>query len=149
MVGLPCSGKTTTARILEKKYNALLLTPDVWQLKLYEFNGINDIQERQHDIVEKIMWDVAERVLTLGIDVILDFGFWAKEEREHFRAEAKRLGVGFMIHYMDIDNEELFKRIENRNKELPEGVFEVSKEKMEEYMKIFQPVGDEELNIKN
>jgi predicted kinase len=145
MVGLPCSGKSTRAKILEKEYNALLLTPDTWYIKLFGNIIIEATHDVNHSIIEKIMWDTAERVLTLGTDVILDFGFWAKEEREHFRSEAKRLGAGFKIHYMDVDEEELFKRLEKRNKELPEGVFKIPKEKMKEYVRIFQPVGDEEL----
>jgi predicted kinase len=35
MVGLPCSGKTTYARQLAGEINALLLTLDVWHLKLF------------------------------------------------------------------------------------------------------------------
>jgi predicted kinase len=146
MVGLPCSGKTTAAQKLETQYNALVLTPDKWQIKLFG----NDTMEKEHDtrhsIVESIMWEMAERVLLLGVDVILDFGFWAKEERDHFRAEAKRLGVGFMIHYMNVNEEELFERLNNRNNNLPDGAFSIPIEKMKEYIPIFQPPGQEELS---
>ncbi len=38
------------------------------------------------------MWDVAARVLVLGVDFILDFGFWGRDEREEFRSHAKELG---------------------------------------------------------
>ena len=68
MVGLPCSGKTTRARQLEKQTNALLLTTDVWHLRLYG----SDVDTPEHDVrhaaIEKIMWDVAKRVLALGCD---------------------------------------------------------------------------------
>ena len=93
MVGLPCSGKTTRARQLEKQTNALLLTTDVWHLRLYG----SDVDTPEHDVrhaaIEKIMWDVAKRVLELGCDVILDFGCWARSERDDFRRRAQQVGA--------------------------------------------------------
>ncbi|MDR2807465.1 MAG: ATP-binding protein [Spirochaetaceae bacterium] len=145
MVGLPCSGKTTKAKILEKEYNALLLTPDKWCLRLFGDDTMEKEHDKNHENVEEIQWEIAKRVLSLGIDVILDFGFWGKAERIYFRNKAKELGVNFTIHYMDIPKEELYKRLEERNKELPEGVFTIPKEEMDKYIKIFQPVEEDEL----
>ena len=34
----------------------------------------------RHDTVESLMWDVAARVLVLGVDVILDFGCWVRSQ---------------------------------------------------------------------
>jgi predicted kinase len=81
LVGLPCSGKTTLARQLEREYSALRLTPDEWVTRLLgvEVTGESD---RAHDLVEVMLWGIAERVLTLGLDVVLDFGCWAREERD-------------------------------------------------------------------
>ena len=77
MVGLPCSGKTTKAKKLEREYNALLLTPDVWHIKLFG-HDLGKYHEKNHSAVESIMWDHASRVLQLGLDVILDFGLRKK-----------------------------------------------------------------------
>ena len=144
MVGLPCSGKTTKAKQLEKEYNALLLTPDVWHLKLFGNDLGSKYHEKNHAIVESIMWDHASRVLSLGVDVILDFGFWAKEERENFRKRAKALGVNFKIHYMDVPIKELHKRLEKRNKKAS-GTFIIPKEEMDTFISTFQPPAPEEL----
>ena len=67
MVGLPCSGKTTKARQLEKQYNALLLTPDVWHLKLFGDDTGMMGHDKNHTAVESIMWDHAARVLAWGL----------------------------------------------------------------------------------
>ena len=40
-----------------------------------------------------MLWNIASRALELGTNVILDFGFWAREEREDYRLRAKRLGA--------------------------------------------------------
>lgn len=45
MVGLPCSGKSTYARRLENETNALLLSLDVWHLKLFG----DDVGHECHD----------------------------------------------------------------------------------------------------
>ena len=101
IVGLPCSGKTTLARQLETKYSALRLTTDEWHIRLFGQDygdNMTASDEAKHDsrhaLVESIMWDVAARVLVLGVDVILDFGFWVRSERDEFRSRAQHLGGG-------------------------------------------------------
>ncbi|MCL2472925.1 MAG: ATP-binding protein [Treponema sp.] len=145
MVGLPCSGKTTTAKILEKEYNALVLTTDKWHIKLFGNDALNKDHDRNHENVEELLWEIAVRVLALGIDVILDFGFWGRGERIYFKKKAKELNVNFKIHYMDVPVGELYKRLEKRNNESSEAAFLIPKEKMDEYIKMFQPVEQDEL----
>jgi predicted kinase len=145
MVGLPCSGKTTRAKILEKEYNAIILALDKWHIKLFGNDTMEKTHDIRHRIIEEIMLEIAERLLILGTNVILDFGFWGKEERMHLKNKAKELGVNFKIHFMDVPKEELHKRLFKRNNELPAGTFEIPKEKMDEYMELFQPPEREEL----
>ena len=145
MVGLPCSGKTTKAKILEKEYNAIVLTLDKWHIKLFGNDTMEKTHDIRHKIIEEMMLEIAERLLILGTNVILDFGFWGKEERMYLRNKAKEIGVNFKIHFMDVPKEELYKRLDKRNNELPAGTFEIPKEKMDEYMEIFQRPEREEL----
>lgn len=148
MIGLPCSGKTTKALELEKRYHALRLTPDEWQLALFG----NDINEPEHDdrhtAVEQIMWKTAKAVLQLGTNVILDFGCWSKDEREDFRKRTLEIGADFKLHYMDVPLEELYHRIDKRNMEtgVEAGVFHVTKEELQEWASVFEPPSMEELN---
>ena len=104
MVGLPGSGKTTEAVRLAREYRALRLTPDEWQYHLFgsDFNVTEDNMDHdlRHTKIEELMWKTAKEVLQLGVDVILDFGCWAKEERDCFKQKAHALGARFQIHYM-------------------------------------------------
>lgn len=147
MVGLPCSGKTTTAKQLEKDLNLVRLTPDEWQLQLFGDDFISD--EYNHNIrhkkIEDIMWNLAKKLLINGVDVILDYGFWAKEERMYFFNKSKELNISFEVHYMDIPLEELLIRLDQRNKDTNYPAFYITKEHMIEWNKIFEPVTDEEL----
>ena len=147
MIGLPCSGKTTYARQLAWETNALLLTLDVWHLKLFGDDSgeeHRDEHNERHVRVEKIMWDVAEHVSKMRGDVILDYGCWARVERDVYRNRAKELGADFKLHYMDVPYSELYRRLEERNRNRPDGVFEISQAEMDRYLTIFQPpTGDE------
>jgi hypothetical protein len=45
---------------------------------------------------------------------------------------------------MDVPYSELYRRLEERNRNLPEGAFEIPKAEMDRYISIFQPpTGDE------
>src|SRR5438046_1385991 len=77
VVGLPGAGKTTRAKELETSASALRLTPDEWQIAL--FDGRNPPDKR--DLVEGKLVQVGMRAAGLGVNVVLDFGFWSKDER--------------------------------------------------------------------
>lgn len=139
MVGLPCSGKTTFARQLSQETGALLLTPDCWHKKLFGNDMGDEDHDRRHSAIEGLMWEVAAHVLRTGGDVILDFGFWSKEERQEFRRRAEELGAGFQMHAMIVPYPELLRRLEKRNACLAEDVFPLSQQEMAEYWGVFQP----------
>ena len=146
IVGLPCSGKTTLARQLETKYSALRLTTDEWHIRLFGhdyWDNMTKSEETMHDSrhesVESTMWDVAARVLVLGVDVVLDFGCWVKSQRDDFRSRAENLGADFKIHFADVPEEVLFERLEARNEMHIEGTFFIPNAKLQEWLRIFEP----------
>lgn len=145
MVGLPCSGKTTLARKLEKKYSALRLTPDEWHIRLFGHDMDDKDHDARHDLVESLLWDVAARVLVLGVDVILDFGFWGLSERDDFCSRAAELGAGCKIHFLDIPEEVLLERLAARNAQLPQGTFRLTEANLKEYLQLFESPTQEEL----
>lgn len=145
MVGLPCAGKTTLAKQLEEEYSALRLTPDEWHTRLFG----NDVGDEQHDArhtqIESLLWGIAARSLALGVNVILDFGFWAKVEREDFRARARQLGASSEIHFLDVPEAELMERLRQRNASPAAGAFTIPEADLRGWLAIFQPPGPEEL----
>src|SRR5579864_3622 len=115
MVGLPCSGKTTLARKLEREQSALRLTTDEWHVSLFGQDAEEPEHDARHSLIEAMLWTVASRALELGTNVILDFGFWAREEREDYRARAKALGASSEVHFLDVPPDELMRRLIARN----------------------------------
>lgn len=144
MVGLPCSGKTTFAHKLEREQSALRLTPDEWQIRLFGQDAEEPEHDARHSLIEAMLWDIASRALELGTNVILDFGFWAREEREDYRSRAKQLGASSEVHYLDVSEDELLRRLEERNLRPSQESFLISEEAMKPWIAFFQkPTPDE------
>lgn len=137
--GLPGAGKTTLARQLEASRPALRLSPDEWIADILA--DPNDIEEldRLRAPVEAIQWQVAKRALELGIDVLLEWGFWSREERENYRSQAEALGAKIEVRYLAVGQDELWERLEQRNANLPAGSFVVTKQQLELWWSWFEP----------
>lgn len=129
IVGLPCAGKTTYSKQLERDQPALRLTLDDWHIRLFGHDFTLDFVHPEHDarhqVIEKMMWDVAARALQLGNDVILDFGFWAKSERDDYRTRAAALGADSVVHYLHAPEAVLLSRLADRNARQPQGTFQI------------------------
>ena len=145
MVGLPCSGKTTRAKELQHECSALRLTPDEWQIRLFGQDANQAEHDARHTAIEDLLWGVASRALELGTNVILDFGFWAREEREDYRLRAKRLGASSEVHFLDVPEDELLGRLAIRNAQASQESFHISEESMQPWITFFQTPAPEEL----
>ena len=144
MVGLPCSGKTTLAQKLESEQSALRLTPDEWQVRLFGQDAKEPEHDVRHTLIETILWNIASRALVLGTNVILDFGFWAREEREDFRLRAKQLGASSEVHFLDVSEDDLMRRLAERNSTLSQQSFHIPEDTMKPWIAFFQrPTPDE------
>ncbi|MEO6397365.1 MAG: AAA family ATPase [Tepidiformaceae bacterium] len=144
IVGLPCSGKSTLARKLELELPALRLTPDEWQIPLFGQDAEDPEHDARHGVIEGLLWNVARRTLELGTNVILDFGFWAREEREDYRSRARQAGAGSEVHYLDVPQDELLRRLDERNAGPSRETFRIPLQSMKSWIAFFQkPTLDE------
>jgi predicted kinase len=143
--GLPCSGKTTLAKTIELERLALRLSPDEWIVTLYGADISDEALDAARDPVETALWDLAARVLVLGLDVILEYGFWSRSEREEFRRRATRLGARSELHFTDAPREELIRRLAQRNAQLPAGSFWIDEARLRSWCDVFEPPSTDEL----
>lgn len=141
--GLPGAGKTTLSKELEADIPALRLCPDEWILDIFGPEIDRATFDAVRDSIENVLWKLAARVLTLGQDVILEYGFWALEEREDYRARAEALGATVILRYVTASPDELWRRIEKRNEQLPPG-YRNTRVEIDEWLKVFQPPTAEE-----
>ena len=145
MVGLPCSGKTMLAKKLEHELSAIRLTPDEWQIGLFGQDAKQPEHNARHNFIEAMLWNIASRALELGTNIILDFGFWAREEREDYRLRAKRLGASSEVHFLDVPEDELMRRLAVRNSQPSQESFHITEESMKPWIEFFQKPTPEEL----
>ena len=98
----------------------------------------------RHNLIEAMLWNIAARALELGTNVILDYGFWAREEREDYRLRAQRLGAASEVHYLDVPADELLRRLAQRNAQPSDQCFLIAEEAMKSWIGFFQkPTPDE------
>ena len=145
MVGIPCSGKTVLARKIEHERTALRLTTDEWHVRLFGQDAEEPEHNARHTLIEAMLWNIASRALELGTNVILDFGFWAREEREDYRLRAKRLGASSEVHFLDVPEDELLRRLAVRNSQPSQESFHIPEDSMKPWIEFFQRPTPEEL----
>ena len=143
--GLPGSGKTTLARRLEQEVPALRLTADDWLHELYPDITTSEAEAGPfRSRVERLQWMTAVRALELGCNVVLDWGLWAREERDLYRAGARAVGARVVLCHLDPPVDELWNRLSRRNADRPFGVFEITNAELLRWSELFQrPTADE------
>lgn len=139
--GLPGSGKSTLAAKLERDLPALRFSPDEW----IEHMNEDGHKKGKRKLVEELQWDVARKVLRLGVTVILENGFWSKKERKQYAEEAAAVGAQTKLHFLNVSPEELKRRLHERNKNLPANAFYVNPDLIDLWLKEFEPPTADEL----
>jgi predicted kinase len=141
--GLPGAGKTVLARQLADERSAVRLTKDEWLWAL----GSSPWDEPTREKVERQLWRLAQQLLGLGVSVVLDFGLWARTERDEMRSVARDLGVGVELHYLDVPTDELWRRIEARNSEPPWDRHPTSRADLDGWIRVFEAPDEAELAL--
>lgn len=144
--GLPGSGKTTIAKRFEVERNAIRMCPDDWIEALLQDPTDSAEKDRLRDVVENLQWDLAKQYLSKGLAVILENGFWAEAERNQYAMEALELGARIELYAMDSsDLDELWRRIELRNKVLDTPTWVMAREEHEPLWSGFEAPTMEEI----
>lgn len=137
--GLPGSGKTTRAKQLEKQLNAIRMCPDDWMDSL----DINLHEEDKRARIEALQWKIGQDLLRLGLTVIIEWGTWARVERDTLRMGARALGASVELHYLTASPDELFRRIRLRDIEDPP----IERDEIDRWYEFFQVPTPEEMAL--
>src|SRR5256885_15460876 len=88
-------GQDDARRELADAYGAVRLNPDQWKRAL----DADPFDEHFRVGLEGQFWELTQRLLTLETSVILEWGFWARSERDEMREAARSLGVAVELRF--------------------------------------------------
>jgi predicted kinase len=137
--GLPGSGKTTHARLLEESLHAIRFAPDEWMDSL----SLDLYDEARREKIEALQWKLTQQLLALGLTVIIEWGTWGRSERDTLRLGARALGAAVELHYLSAPLDVLFDRIQRRAMENPP----IKQEDLSRWIEIFQEPTSEEMAL--
>jgi predicted kinase len=109
------SGKTTLAKRLEIERRAVRFTPDEWMARLFGDNPPEESFPEKAEAILELLEPLWTRCLALGLNVVLDYGFWTRTERDEVRAVVERLGASACLYRLECPDDEARRRIDVRN----------------------------------
>ena len=141
--GLPGSGKTTLAKQIAAEIRAVRFSPDEWKHAL----DIDYYDEPRRVRLEDRLWGLSQELLGLGQSVVLENGFWAREERDELRRAARALGVAVELHYLEVPVGELWRRLEIRNELAVPGTVPIEHDDLQKWTRQFEAPDSTELAL--
>jgi predicted kinase len=125
-VGLPGTGKTTDALRIEVEHKALRLTKDEWVKALYGLANPSSAA----DVIEGRLIGIGLRALELGVNVVVDFGLWGRDERSALRQAAADLDAVVEMRYFESTPAEQRRRLDQRRAEAPHTTWHMSDDEL-------------------
>ncbi len=113
-------GKTYYANQLKEKEQAVILSTDEVTYDLTNNKQGEDYDEFARR-VNLYLRKKALEIVNAGCTVILDWGFWTKENRNEIKEYAKEHKILLEMHYIDIDDKTWYENIEERNSKVLAG----------------------------
>jgi len=111
-------GKTTFAKRLERSLPAIRFSHDEWMVRFYGTDPPADLfAGHSRAVTEQIdlLWP---RCLELGVDVVLDLGFWSRQQRDQARAIATARGADVLLYRLNCPDHVARARLRARNEKL-------------------------------
>ena len=118
--GKICCGKSYYSKHLKERENAVVLSCDELTDVLFD-NNLGD----KHDEMSKRIWKYllkkAEDIIKTNTNVILDWGFWSKNDRSYINDYFNSKNIVVEWHYINIDDKSWQKNINERNQRVLDG----------------------------
>lgn len=148
------AGKTTYAMALSEQLGAVHFSIDEWMVSLYgpdapqppDWGWISTRARRCEDLIATMAVQTARR----GTDAVLDLSFLRGADRERFATMARDAGLDVKLHYVDVDPQERWRRVCERNASKGETYhLTVTRFMFDSIESMWQPPSDAELGTLN
>ncbi len=149
LCGKMAAGKSTLARDLAQRENAILLVQDEFLDELFpgEITDIPAFLKCSSRLKDALAQHICA-LLSKGISVVLDFPANTKSQRAWFRRIFERARVGHELHFVDASDCLCKRQLKDRSKHLPPGSPWTTEAEFEAITTYFQPPAeDEEFNV--
>jgi predicted kinase len=143
------AGKTTFGRAFAAERGALFFCLDEWMANLFMMDAPAPITLEwalpRTQRCERQIWTVARQPLALGSDVILELGFFTREQRARVRDLVTSAGFAFEVHVLDVPREVRRERVRLRNQGGATYTVEVDDAMFDWAEGYYEPLDDAEL----
>ena len=147
--GKLCCGKTTYSRKICAENDAVLLSVDEMTLTVFG----QSCGEKHDEYVLNAKTYLLNKSLELidkNINVVLDWGFWRRKERELTKDFYKSRGVECELHYIDISDNVWKARVEQRNRAVltdKTSAYYVNENLLAKFNSIFEAPSEDEIEV--
>lgn len=121
VVGATGAGKTSYARRLADEIGGICFSIDDWMGQLFWMDSPQPIEfewtMERINRCEMVIFNMAHQAVQRGCAAILDLGFTKKEHRDKFRQLGETVGLTPSVHFVDVDVEARWARVQKRNHE--------------------------------
>lgn len=149
LCGKMAAGKSTLARELARKHDAILLVQDDFLLNLFPGEIVDvpsfvEYSSRLRNALEEPIGSLLSR----GVSVVLDFPGNTRAQRAWFRKLFERADVDHELHFIDVSDEQCKRQLKARSQNLPENAAWTTEAEFEAITKHFQrPLDDEGFHV--
>ncbi len=114
------SGKSTIAKFLSENYGVIHFSADDFMLKLFGEIEDREVFNQKLNATKDLIYEICDKLLDKN-NIVLDFGFWTKQERNDLIKRFPKHNV--VLIYNKINDEEILNRISKRNSNLKENEY--------------------------
>lgn len=147
------AGKTTYGRSLAAERGAVFFCLDEWMAALFLMDAPSpmtfDWALTRTERCETQIWTVTRQLLPRGVDVILELGFFKREQRDRWRARAAEVGALVEVHVMEVPREVRRERVRARNRGSATYTVEVDDATFDWAEEYYEALGADELRGAN
>jgi predicted kinase len=116
------------------------MSPDDWMMS----SGIDLWDAGVRSRIEQFQLDLALDLLRAGTNVIIEWGVWARAERDALRDAARAVGASVELRYVSASIDELWRRIVERELEGQWGSRSICRHELEAWAEDYDVPTDEE-----
>lgn len=138
------AGKSTFSQRLAARTGAVRLNADEGMCALYGSNPTASLFAEAYARLEAYLLEMADKFLRAGQDVILDFGFWRRAERDVIRRWGADRGARVVLYRVSAPDALMAQRTAQRTQTRPPGALFIDSAAFESLRQGFEPLQSDE-----